>query len=102
MAGFPEQKLAVELPTLVMDFEGKKVGTGYPGVEAMDFLAVPGSLEFGIRLDCEQDDPSRVNLSLRVLSAHYSPPADCPPRALATIHQVNRALTQRLSGELGA
>lgn len=97
MARFPEQKLAVELPTLLMDSQGEKVGAGTPGLESMGYLAVPGSLEFGIRLDCEQDDPSRVNLSLRVLSAHYSPPADCPPKALETIHRVNVALTDRLS-----
>lgn len=98
MAEFPEQKLEVELPTLLMDYQGKSVGAGIPGLAQMGYLAVSGSLEFGIRLDCEQGDPSRVSLSLRVLSAHYSPPADCPPRALETIHHVNRELTERLSG----
>lgn len=93
------QKVTVELPTLLLDAEGQKSGTVVPGIEQFGYFAVPGELEFAVDVDCNKDDPSLVQLNLRLLSAHYSPPADCPPLGLETVNRVNAALAQRLSGQ---
>lgn len=100
MTRMTEQKLTVDLPTLLMDAEGQKLGTTHPGLEAFGYFAVPGELEFAVTVDSEPGDPSQVKMTLRLLSAHYSPPADCPPRALATVNRVNAALATRLTGDV--
>lgn len=94
-----EQKLTVELPTLLIDHRGSQVTTGHPGLEQFGYLGVPGTMDFGVTLRCPDDDPSQVSLTLRVLAARYEPPAGCSARALEIVNQVNHALIQHLTAQ---
>jgi len=99
MATIQAQKVTVDLPTLLVDSGGKSLGTMEPGLESMGYLAVPGTLDFAVDLDSRQDDPSRISLTLRLLAAHYSPPAEASPAVLETVNRVNAALAKRLTGQ---
>ena len=94
-----EQRVTVDLPTLLVDARGSQVKTGHPGLETMGYLAIPGTMELGLRLRCPDDDPSRVTFDLRVLDAHYSPPEGCSQRALEICQRANLALTENLTGQ---
>lgn len=94
----PEQALELDLPTILIDSEGKVQGTVPPGLEEWGCLSVPGTLRVGLRLDCPDSDPTRLQVLLRLLEARYEPPADCPPAVLETILNLNSALNDRLLG----
>lgn len=91
-----EQKLTVDLPVLLVDARDSTVTAGHPGLETMGYLAVEGTMELGLTLGCEDDDPTQVTLNLRPLTAHYSPPPGCSTRALEIVRQANAALAERL------
>lgn len=93
-----EQKATMALPTMLIDSAGSSVQTIQPGLEQWGYLAVEGTLEYGLTLGCQDDDPSQVTVTLRLLSAHYSPPEGCSQRVLAIVNQVNAALAERLTG----
>lgn len=99
MATIQAQKVTVDLPTLLVDSKSCCQGTTEPFLESMGYLAIPGTLDLGVELDSPQNDPGSISLTLRLLAAHYSPPADCPPAVLATVNQVNAALAERLTGQ---
>lgn len=94
-----EQKATVDLPVLLVDARGSTVRTTHPGLEQMGYLAIPGELEYGLTLGSEDSDPSQVTVTLRLLTARYSPPPGCSPRVLELVNRVNAALAHRLLGE---
>lgn len=93
-----EQKMEVALPTLLMDARGSSVQAVQPGLETWGYLAVEGTLEYGLSLGCRDDDPSRVTVNLRLLTARYSPPAGASQQVLETVNQLNCRLAERLLG----
>ena len=99
MTKIQPQKMTADLPTMLVDSRGHCQGMTEPFLESMGYLAIQGTLEFAVVLETPQDDPSAVQLTLRLLTAHYSPPADAPPAVLATVNQVNAALAERLTGQ---
>lgn len=99
MAQISAQKMTADLPTLLVDSKGCCQGTQEPFLESMGYLAVPGTVEFAVDLGCQDDDPGSISLTLRLLAAHYSPPADASPAVLATVNRVNAALAERLTGQ---
>lgn len=94
----PEQTFQIDLPTLLVDSRNHSVAAGYPVLEAWGYQAVEGKGSVGFCLDCDPDDPTRLQLSFRFLSAHYEPPADCHPETLQMIHRLNAELSDRLLG----
>lgn len=99
MASIQAQKLTVDLPTLLMTQRGHCRGTTEPFLEMVGCWSVRGTLDFAVEVASHQDDPSQVSLTLRVLSGHYSPPADCPEAVLKAVNQVNADLAQWVSGQ---
>lgn len=94
-----EQKYSADLPVLLVDSRGSQVKTGHLGLNEWGYLAVEGTLEYGLTLGCADSDPSQVTVTLRLLTAHYSPPPGCSPRVLELVNRVNRRLAERLLGE---
>lgn len=98
---FPEQVLEVDLPTILIDARSDRVtGTVQTGIEAMGYLAVPGTARVGLRFDSHPDDPSRLQVNFRLLEARYVPPADCSPKAHETVLRLNSTLNERLLGDV--
>lgn len=99
MAQIQAQKMTVDLPTLLVDSKGCCQGTTEPFLESMGYLAIPGTMDFAVDVDSRQDDPSQVRLTLRLLAAHYSPPAEASPAVLETVNRVNAEMARRLVGD---
>lgn len=94
----PDQKMTMELPTLLIDARGSKVLTAPRGLEQLGYLAVEGELEYALTLD-SGNDPTHLTVSARILRASYSPPADCSRRVLEIVTRVNANLAERILGD---
>lgn len=92
----PEQALMIDLPTLLVNQRTARVAVVPSGIRSMGEWAIEGTAQVGLSLGSEADDPSRLSVSLRLLTAHYSPPVDCPGTVLELVNRVNRDLAKRL------
>lgn len=93
-----EQKMELDLPTILMSRAGEIDSLTQPGVRIFGAWAAEGKAEIGVRFGAQNDDPTKLDLHFRILSMHYSPPADCPPWVVQRIGEVNATLAAELSG----
>lgn len=94
-----EQKATMELPVLMVDSSGSVMQAAQPGEQQWGRSAVEGTLEYGLTLGCDDSDPSRVTVNVRLLTAHYSLPPGCSPRVLEFVNRMNADLAACLLGE---